>query len=457
MLREVFDRLGLSRLLASVLVDDRDPEWITYPLPELIRTMVLLLCQGYRDLDDADALREEPAFRLAVSQRKGLSPLKVSELQPGVEPDRNPLAPEHLASQPTMSRTMSLLSWTTNRAGLRTVLFKCAARRFRTMRGGRRAEKLTVDLDSLPVYVSGHQPEAAYNGHYGATVYHPLVASIAETGDLLDLDLRRGNCHTAEGGMEFLLPLLDKVERAMCCKAAVRVDAGFPHESFLAPLENRGTRYTARVRNNAVLNRLAEPHLNRPPGRRPQEPRAWFHEYTYKAEEWSCARRAVLVVLEREDDLFLHHFWLITNRNIDEMDAPTLLEEYRQRGTAEGHQGELMNVLAPLLSSTVRPKASYAGHPIVCESPSVDAFAVNEARLLMNALAYNVMHAARTLTELATGEGWGLAHFRERVLKVAARILLHGRRATFVVNREVAPLWRSIWRRISRLEWQPAG
>jgi len=391
--------------------DDRNPDWITYPLSELVRTMVLLLCQGYRDLDDADTLRQEAAFRLAVSERKGIAPLEVPERPEGVEPPRNPMAPEHLPSQPTLSRMTAMLSSKANRDGIRAVLLECAARRFRTARGGARQRRLTLDLDSVPVEVHGNQPEAEYNGHCGATIYyHPLVASIAETGDLLDLSLRRGSCHTAEGGLSFLLPILDRVEQAMCQVASVRVDAGFPEETFLAGLAARGTWYVARVRNNAVLDKMAGPHLRRPVGRRPTEPRTWFHEYQYKAKEWSRPRRVVLVVLEREDDLFLHHFWLITNRTVEEMDGEALLAEYRRRGTAERHQGELMNVLAPLLSSTVRPKESYAGRPIVMEAESVDAFAVNEVRLPSEPL----LPAARGV-DAAQAEGRrGAAHARQR-------------------------------------------
>ena len=139
------------------------------------------------------------------------------------------------------------------------------------------------------------------------------------------------------------------------------------------------------------------------------------------------------------------------------MDGAALLEEYRKRGTAEGHQGELMSVLAPLLSSTERPKTTYAGHRVTGDCPSLDAFAVNEVRLLLNALAYNLMHAVRALTEKATGEGWGLAHFRERMLKVAARILVHGRRATFVISRSAAHLWQALWQQIAHLNWAAAG
>jgi len=453
-LREIFERLGMSEWLEQRLIDRRKKEWITHPLAELLHTAVLLLAQGYRDHDDADALRDEAAFRIAVSKRRGISPLAVPERPEGEPAPKNPDQPEHLASQPTMSRLNARLAEDGNPAVMREAIFECAARRIKAQRR-RRFPRVTIDVDSIPVEVHGQQPEAEYNGHYHATVYHPLVASIAETGDLLDLELRRGTAHTAEGGLEFILPLIERAERSICHKADVRFDAGFPSEKTLGPLEDLGRKYLARVKNNAVLNRMAEKHLHRPPGRRPNEPRSWFYEYEYQAKEWSRARRCVLVVLERADDLFLHHFWLITNWTKRELGPEALLEKYRQRGTAEGIQGEFMSVLAPTLSSTVRPKATYQGHAPAVEYPSVDAFAANEVRLLMNALAYNVMHAGRVLVEKATGEGWGLVRFRERVLKVAARVLVHSRRATFVIGRSVAALWGALWRQLGEFAWEP--
>jgi hypothetical protein len=102
-LREIFERLGLSQLLADNLEDDRALQWVTYPLAELVRTVVLMLGLGYRDLDDADVLRDEAAFRLAVSDRKGISPLTTPKRPEGTEPPRNPPVPEHLASQPTLA------------------------------------------------------------------------------------------------------------------------------------------------------------------------------------------------------------------------------------------------------------------------------------------------------------------------------------------------------------------
>ena len=142
------------------------------------------------------------------------------------------------------------------------------------------------------------------------------------------------------------------------------------------------------------------------------------------------------------DELFLHHFWLITNW------TPTQV-------SAEGHMGELMSVLDPALSSSPRQKSTYAGEVVKVHVPSGDAFAANEVRLLLNALAYNVMHVLRRLLEEATGEGVSLQRLRERVLRVAARVLVHGRRAVLVITKGSARLWESLWSRLRLLHAPP--
>ena len=141
----------------------------------------------------------------------------------------------------------------------------------------------------------------------------------------------------------------------------VRLDSSFPGEELLSGLEAQGIPYVAGIRNNPVLSWMARPQLKRPPGRPPRRPRTWLHEATYRAESWSRPRCAVLVVQERPGELFLHHFWLITSWTQEQLDAKPLVEYPRQRGTAEGHLGELMNVLRPALSSSPRPKGHYRG------------------------------------------------------------------------------------------------
>ena len=146
---------------------------------------------------------------------------------------------------------------------------------------------------------------------------------------------------------------------------------------------------------------------------------------------------------------FLDHFWLITNWLEEQMDGPALLEMYRKRGTAEGHMGELMDVLRPALSSSARPKSHYRGKTLSSPVLPIDSFAHNEVILLLNALAYNIAHAGRVMMETATGEGWSLRRFRERVLRVAGRVVLHGRRAILVLGEESAKLWHALWSKLS--------
>ena len=175
--REIMDRLGIIDWLDERLTDARNPERVTYPLADLVRTHLLLLGQGWRDQDDADRLRQDPALRVARSSCRGQTPLDEGQV---------------LASQPTLSRLIENLSNEHNRSVLRDAISEAAIRRVRMLNGGRRRKTLTLDIDSLPVEVHGHQPGSAWNGHYGRRIYHPLIASCAETGDLLDGVLRPG-------------------------------------------------------------------------------------------------------------------------------------------------------------------------------------------------------------------------------------------------------------------------
>lgn len=457
LLRETLDRLGTIDRLREKLIDPRAQDQITHPLSELIRTSILLRAQGWRDQDDADALRHDPLLRLGVSDRRGTSPLQTRPDEETTPPSRNPPVPDGLASQPTLSRLHRDLSTEENRTTLRKELLTTAAHRLRASRGGHRPRFLTIDVDSVPVEVEGEQEGSVYNGYYHARVFHPLVAVCGETGDLLDVILRPGNAHTAEGAVDFVLPLLDRAEAEVCQVASVRIDAGFPEEKLLSAMENRSlpVGYVARVKNNSKLDYLAGPFLNRPPGRPPSQPRTWFHELTYQAKDWSKARRVVLVVQEEPENLFLNWFWLITNWTVDQIGGEELLGTYRQRGTAEGHLGELMDVLAPALSSTTKQKSHYQHHEPKKRTPSGNPFAINAVVLLLNALAYNVAHAVRTVVEQATGEGWSLKRVRERVLRVAGRVLVHGRRATLVLNEAVARIWKRLWSRLGALQFTP--
>ncbi len=260
LLREILEASGIIEWMTGRLVDPRRQEDVTHDLASLLRTTVLLAAQGWRDHDDADALRHDPAMRLASSSSAGLTPLVVEK---------------GLASQPTLSRFTAIMADPRNLAVLREGVLEFAARGLRALNGGRRLPRVTLDVDSLPIEVHGHQPKAEWNGHYNARIYHPLVTSIAETGDMLDARLRPGNVGTADGALDVILDV-DRAQAADLCKVAmIRMDAGFPSAGLLAGLDARGIDFVARLRANPVLDRMAAPYMKRPRGRRPDKPRIW--------------------------------------------------------------------------------------------------------------------------------------------------------------------------------------
>jgi hypothetical protein len=435
LMREVMDRLDYSTLIARHLTDPRVSERVTHPQIELVRTALLLLAQGWSDQSSVELLREDPGLRTAVSSRRGQRPLREAI---GREPDG-------LCSQPTLSRLHQDLGSRANRAGLGAIMLEGAQRR---MRVRARQREITLDLDSVPYEVFGHQPGSARNGHYGMRCYHPLLVR-SEQGDYLAAKLRPGNVHTADGGMQFVLPILQRA-RGWAEQVWLRADAGFPEGKLLDRLEEEGFLYVARLNGNAVLKRLAGPYVTHPPA----EGQVRTHELVYRAAKWTRPRRVVLVVLERareQGELFLDYFFLLSNVSVAEVPAEALLERYRQRGTAEKDFGEWKQALDVSLSSSPRPKDHYRGREVRAPYTEPDSFAANEARLLLSLIAANLMHAATALLEREEAARPSRERFRHLVLKTAARVVLSGRRITFVIESSRASLWRRCVRELNRL------
>jgi hypothetical protein len=68
LLREVAQRTGLLERFAHCFTDYRDPRRIEHKVEALVAQRVLALAQGYEDLNDHDALRDDPLLALAVGK-----------------------------------------------------------------------------------------------------------------------------------------------------------------------------------------------------------------------------------------------------------------------------------------------------------------------------------------------------------------------------------------------------
>lgn len=241
--------------------------------------------------------------------------------------------------------------------------------------------------------------------------------------------------------------MVDQAKRHLCQVGLVRMDAGFTDDTTLSALEARRIGYVGRLRGNAALERLAAPHLKRPVGRPPNAAREWS-EWTiderYQAGSWDYERRAILVVQDRPEELFLHSFWLVTSLDAERYPPERVLALYRERGNAESHMGELKDVLVPRLSATSRGDATDA-----------EVFARNEVWLLRHLIAYEAMHALRVPLARVTGQGVSLKRLREQVLKSAALIRVHARQIRVVIARTAMRLCQPLLQRLQRLHWAP--
>jgi Transposase DDE domain group 1 len=138
LLKDIHDQLGLTRNLAAVLSDPRDPRRITFTLEDLITPRVLHIAAGYEDANDANTLRDDPIFTLML--------------------DRLPETGAPLASQPTISRFENRIS--------RTELYRLALVLLHQFIASyvTPPKVIVLDVDDTEDPVHGQQEQARYDG-----------------------------------------------------------------------------------------------------------------------------------------------------------------------------------------------------------------------------------------------------------------------------------------------------
>jgi len=435
LLREIDHRLGLTADLAAALLDPRDPKCIRYAQVELLRQHIYAQALGYAHQDDADTLAHDVAMKVAVWDRPGRQVID-----------------ERLASQPSDWRLVRRIAEIpTNLEAVREALPEWIARHQRAAGNGCKVVHGTLDVDPFPIEVYGNQPGAAWHGHYHAKIYYPLAASFCAEGNyqsprlgegFVHAVLRPGDCGGAQGAVSFVQETIRK-SRDLACHLDVRIDAGLVEGKVLDAIDDEGVRFVGRIRNNAVLDKLAQPYLSRPPGRPTQDGDEFAIDLgEYRAASWTRAYRLVLVIIDLPDpktglrQLFPHYFFLITNWSRQRRGAWELVEHYRKRGTFEDRLGEFNGAIGNGLSA--------------------DSFEANEAALLLKLLAFNLGGIVRGELEASSGNGWDLKRVQQTVLKAGARVIEHGRRIIVDVARGAGAFWARVLGRVSRW-WRDAG
>jgi Transposase DDE domain group 1 len=89
-------------------------------------------------------------------------------------------------------------------------------------------EPVVIDLDSTICEVHGKQKQGTGYGYTGVLGYHPLLATLASTGEILFARMRHGSANTARGAVRFVDELVAVARRAGATgPVTMRADSGF--------------------------------------------------------------------------------------------------------------------------------------------------------------------------------------------------------------------------------------
>ena len=379
LVRELDERLGLGALIEQHLTDSRRGKNTQFPFADLLRQSIYSRLAGYEDLNDAEKLSQDPAFRLIGSEKIW---------------DRGAALTSRLQTFET-----EMLAEEENFAGLGR-LNRALVGRAEAMDSDYRT---ILDMDSTEIPVYGEQEHSAYNGHFESTCYHPLLLFNRE-GDCLGAKLRPGNVHSAEGWEELLLPEIERQQR-WGKEVVFRADAAFAKPEIYEALEEQGVKHAVRIPANDSLERDIAELLPRPVRRPSQKPLVEYKGFLYQAASWKTARRVVAKVEHHAGELFPRVGFIVTNLTLP---SRAVVRFYNKRGTAgqwikEGKQAVKMTRL------------------------SYHRFRPNEVRLWLSVIAYNLGNLWRRLVLPRRIGNWSLTSLQQRLVKTGGRLIKHAR------------------------------
>ncbi len=408
--RELDNTLGLTGMAGDVLADVRTGKNGRHLFVSLLRQSVFGRLAGYEDVNDAERLCRDPAMRWVVGDR-AIEGTAASASQMGRFETEWLTRPENLAALADLTG-----QW------------------IDTVHRRRPPRIVVLDMDSSESPTYGEQEGSAYNGHFSCTCYHPLFV-FNQLGDLERCALRPGNVHSADGWREILEPVVSRY-RGKGTRLYFRGDAAFANPEIYEFLEVEGMGYAIRFPANRVLQEKIGYLLKRPVGRPPHEVRRCYASFGYQAQSWKKPRRVVAKVEWHPGELYPRVGFIVTNLA---RPAERVVAFYNQRGTAEQWIKE--------------GKGAIKWTRLSCRT-----FAANAVRLQLHALAYNLGNLMRTLAMPKAAEPWSLTSLREKLIKIGAKVVSHGRYVSFQLA-EVAvsrQMFQEILSLIARLRAPPA-
>lgn len=389
--RELDEKLGLTEMAGVMMQEGRTGRNIRHDLTGLLRQSVYARLAGYEDVNDQELLLRDPAMRAAIG-KKAL--------------ERN------AASSQTVSRfETETLATDENLGALSAINHAWVSKAMRVTK----AKKIVLDMDSSESPVHGSQEGSEYNGHFCSRCYHPLFV-FNQFGDCEGSVLRPGNVHSADGWRELLQPIVERY-RVTGKKLYFRADAAFASPKVYEYLEDKGILYAIRIKANNRLYDHVEHLMTRPVGRPSAKPKAFYHDFSYRAASWKRSRSVIAKIEWHSGELFPRIGFIVTNLSAK---AESVVRFYNKRGLCEQYIKEGKYALSWTRLSCIR-------------------YVSNKVRLALFVLAYNLGNFLRRFALPGKISHWSLRSVQLKLIKIGAKVISHSRRTVFQMAEVAVP------------------
>lgn len=413
LLKACDQRLNLSNEMAACLQDSRQQSKVVHSVQELFRQRLFSIACGYADTNDAARLATDPMLKLLS--------------------DRDAVAGEDLASQPTLSRFENRVT----RSGLLRMAEALADVVIARHKNRKKKTKLiTIDLDPTVDPTHGKQQLSLFNGFYDSWCYLPLSGFLTFDNEaeqyLFCYMLRDGHAVAKQGCLGMLKRLLPKLREAFPkARLRIRLDSGFSGTELYDWFESEGLEYVVCMAKNSVLTALAEPAMAvvREDAENDIET-ICYDESQYAARSWLQDRRVIIkgqITYHAGREPKANPRFVVTNLK----GSPQRIYEkiYCARGDVENRIKELK-------------------HGLEIDRTSCSSFLANQLRVLMTAAAYVLFQELRLHARHTRYARAQVTTLRLHLLKLGAWIESSVRRV--VIHLPTATPCISDWRRIAR-------
>jgi len=265
LLRQVDNKLGLTRKASKVLTDSRQKARCRHSFIDLLRQRVYGIALGYEDLNDHDSLRHDLAFQSALSRDTVLG------------------------SSPTLCRFEARAN-RERAVGLSTVLVETFIQS-----QPHPPKELILDFDATDDRVHGNQEGRFFHGYYDHYCFLPLYVFCNE--QLLVSYLRPSNIDPAKHSLAILSLLVKRFRQVWPhVRIIIRADSGFCRWRLLKWCDHHAVNYIIGVAKNNRLNTLAEPLVKEAYNRYTEtgNKQRLFTSVHYAAKTWDHERRVIV-------------------------------------------------------------------------------------------------------------------------------------------------------------------